>query len=217
MTERIRVLVVDDHPLFLQGVVHSLGSDTGLQVVGETSSGEEALKLARELLPDVVLLDISMPGWSGLVTAQKITTACPATSIVMLTVSEDKDKLIAAFKAGAKAYVLKGVSARELTQVVRRAAGGEVYVSPSLAAEMLVSLTQVPAPDPLQELTERERDILGLIGSGLTNREIGERLFLSEKTIKHYVTNILQKLQVRSRVEAALLASQHERTGARSG
>ncbi len=215
MTEQIRVLVVDDHPLFRQGVVHSLGSDPKLQVVGETSSGEDALRLARELLPDVVLLDISMPGWSGLVTAEKINVACPATTIVMLTVSEDKDKLIAAFKAGARAYVLKGVSARELTNVVQTAAAGEVYVSPSLAAEMLVSLTQGKAPDPLQELTERERNILGLIGSGLMNREIGERLFLSEKTIKHYVTNILQKLQVRSRVEAALLVSQRERTGAR--
>jgi DNA-binding NarL/FixJ family response regulator len=213
MNEQISVLVVDDHPLFRQGVVHSIGTDPGLQVVGETASGEEALRLARELLPDVVLLDISMPGWNGLVTAQKITTACPAITIVMLTVSEDKDKLIAAFKAGARAYVLKGVSARELTQVVRTAASGEVYVSPSLAAEMLVSLTQTKAPDPLQELTDREREILRLIGSGLTNREIGDQIFLSEKTIKHYVTNILQKLQVRSRVEAALLASQHERLG----
>jgi two-component system, NarL family, nitrate/nitrite response regulator NarL len=215
MNEQIRVLVVDDHPLFRQGVVHSLNADPGLNVVGETASGQEALQLARELLPDVVLLDISMPGWNGLVTAEKITTACPATIIVMLTVSEDKDKLFAAFKAGARAYVLKGVSARELTNVVRTAANGEVYVSPSLAAEMLVSLTQGPAPDPLQELTAREREILGLIGAGLTNREIGERIFLSEKTIKHYVTNILQKLQVRSRVEAALLASQHDKASLR--
>lgn len=215
MTEPIRVLVVDDHPLFRQGVVNSLAADPGMSVVGETASGEEALRLARELLPDVVLLDISMPGWSGLVTAQKITTACPATAIVMLTVSEDKDKLFAAFKAGARAYVLKGVSARELAQVVRTAANGDAYVSPSLAAEMLVSLTQGQAPDPLQELTEREREILGLIGAGLTNREIGERIYLSEKTIKHYVTNILQKLQVRSRLEAALLVAQHDKSGLR--
>ncbi len=215
MNEQIRVLVVDDHPLFRQGVVHSLNADPGLTVVGETASGQEALELARELLPDVVLLDISMPGWNGLVTAEKITIACPATTIVMLTVSEDRDKLFAAFKAGARAYVLKGVSARELAHVVRTAANGEVYVSPSLAAEMLLSLTQGKAPDPLQELTEREREILGLIGAGMTNREIGERVFLSEKTIKHYVTNILQKLQVRSRVEAALLASQHDKLVAR--
>ena len=134
MTDSIRVLVVDDHPLFRQGVVHSLGSERDLKIVGEASSGEEALKLACALLPDVVLLDISMPGWGGLITVEKITTACPATKIVMLTVSEDKDKLLAAFKAGARAYVLKGVSARELANVLRSAVAGEVYVSPSLDA-----------------------------------------------------------------------------------
>ena len=207
----IEILVVDDHPLFRQGVVHSLEMDSGFRVVGETSSGEEALALARSLMPDVVLLDVNMPGWGGIVTAEKIAMACPATVIVMLTGSDDKDKLLAALKAGARAYVLKGVSAKELAHVVRSSVAGEVYVSPSIAAEMLVSLTHGKAPDPLQELTDREREILALIGTGLTNREIGEKIFLSEKTIKHYVTNILQKLQVRSRVEAALVASRHGR------
>jgi len=211
MSETISVLVVDDHPLFRQGVVHTLGSVPDLTVVGEATSGEEALKLARELLPDVVLLDISMPGWNGLVTAERISTACPASAIVMLTVSEDKDKLLAAFKSGARAYVLKGVSPQELASVIRSSARGDVYVSPSLAVEMLVSLTRGHAPDSLQELTSREREILRLIGKGLTNREIGAQIFLSEKTIKHHVTNILQKLQVRSRVEAALFAAQHDR------
>jgi len=211
MSETISVLVVDDHPLFRQGVVHTLGSVPDLTVVGEATSGEEALKLARELLPDVVLLDISMPGWNGLVTAERISTACPASAIVMLTVSEDKDKLLAAFKAGARAYVLKGVSPQELANVIRSSARGDVYVSPSLAVEMLVSLTRGHAPDSLQELTSREREILRLIGKGLTNREIGAQIFLSEKTIKHHVTNILQKLQVRSRVEAALFAARHDR------
>ena len=207
MVDLIDILVVDDHPLFREGVVHSLEMDPGFRVVGETASGEEALALARKLLPDVVLLDVSMPGWNGIVTAEKMALACPATAIVMLTGSDDKDKLLAALKAGARGYVLKGVSAKELANVVRSAVAGEVYVSPSIAAEILVSLTHGKALDPLQELTEREREILALIGTGLTNREIGERIFLSEKTIKHYVTNILQKLQVRSRVEAALLAS----------
>nr|WP_316642351.1 response regulator transcription factor [uncultured Roseateles sp.] len=211
MSDTVDILVVDDHPLFRQGVVHSLQMDPAFRIVGEAASGEEALALARALLPEVVLLDISMPGWNGIVTAEKIAMACPATAIVMLTGSDDKDKLLSALKAGARGYVLKGVSARELAHVVRAAVDGEVYVSPSIAAEMLVSLTQGKAPDPLQELTEREREILALIGQGLTNREIGERIFLSEKTIKHYVTNILQKLQVRSRVEAALLASRHPR------
>lgn len=164
-------------------------------------------------MPDLVLLDIGMPGWNGIVTAQKIALACPAAAIVMLTVSDDKDKLLAALKAGARGYVLKGVSAKELQQVARAAVNGEVYVSPSIAAEMLVSLTRAPAPDPLQELTEREREILNLIGTGLTNREIGERISISEKTVKHYVTNILQKLQVRSRVEAALLANRRRPSG----
>ncbi len=207
MSEPIDVLVVDDHPLFRRGVVHSLGAEPGLTVVGEAESGEEALKLAQQLMPDIVLLDISMPGWDGLVTAERIATACPATAIVMLTVSEDPDKLLGAFKAGARSYVLKGVSVQELARVVRAAAAGDAYVSPPLATEMLITLTRERAPDPLQELTPREREILGLIGTGLTNREIGQRVSLTEKTIKHYVTNILQKLQVRSRVEAALYAS----------
>lgn len=209
MTDAIGVLVVDDHPLFRTGVVHALAAEPGIAVVGEAASGEEALELARERLPDVVLLDISMPGWDGLVTAQRIATACPASVIVVLTASENQDRLLGAFKAGARAYVLKGVGVQELARVIRGAVAGEVYVSPPLAAEMLVQLTRGPAPDPLQELTERERTILALIGKGLTNREIGERLGLTEKTIKHYVTNILDKLQVRSRVEAALLASRH--------
>jgi DNA-binding NarL/FixJ family response regulator len=179
--ETISIVVVDDHPLFRQGVVHSLEVEPGFKVVGETSSGEEALERSRAQLPELVLHDNSMPGWSGITTAEKISIACPATAIVMLTVSDDKDKLLAALKAGARGYVLKGVSGRELAQVVRSAVAGDVY----------------------------EREILSLIGTGLTNREIGERIFLSEKTVKHYVTNILQKLQVRSRVEAALVASRH--------
>jgi two-component system nitrate/nitrite response regulator NarL len=213
MGESIGVLVVDDHPLFRNGVVHALGGEPGIEVIGEAASGEEALRLAQELLPDIVLLDVSMPGWDGLVTAERIATACPATAIVMLSASDDQDKLLQAFKAGARGYVLKGVSVQELARVIRGAVAGEVQVSPSLAAEMLVALTRAHAPDPLQELTEREREILGLIGTGLTNRAIGERLALSEKTIKHYVTNILQKLQVRSRVEAALFASRHLKVG----
>jgi two-component system nitrate/nitrite response regulator NarL len=209
MSDRISIVVVDDHPLFRQGVVSALQGEPDFQVVGETDSGEQALQLARTLMPQVMLLDVSMTGWNGIQTAEKVSIACPATAIVMLTVSDDKDRLLAAFKAGARAYVLKGVSAHELARVVRAAAAGEVYVSQSLAGEMLVSLTQGKAPDPLQELTSREREILALIGNGHTNRAIGEKIFLSEQTIKHYVTNILQKLQVRSRVEAALVANRH--------
>jgi DNA-binding NarL/FixJ family response regulator len=207
MAERIRILVADDHPLFREGVVHSLAAQADFEVVGEAASGEEALQLARELVPDVVLLDISMPGWGGIATAEKITIACPAAKVMMLTVMEDESKLLAAFKAGARAYVLKGISAHELAGVVRSVDEGEVYVTPSLAAGILVALSRTAAPqDPLEELSEREAEILKLVVKGLTNREIGEQLHLSEKTIKHYITNILEKLHVRSRMEAAMLA-----------
>jgi DNA-binding NarL/FixJ family response regulator len=209
MVENVRVVVVDDHPLFRQGVVHSLGAAEGITVIGEADSGPGALAMVRDQLPDVVLLDINMPGWNGLVTTEKISSECPATAIVILTSSEDKDTLLEAFKAGAKAYVLKGVSSQELGQVVRTVANGDAYVTPSLAAHMLQSMKKQECADPLRDLTAREYQILSMIGSGMKNREIGDALALAEKTIKRSVTNILQKLQVRSRVEAALLAAKH--------
>ena len=209
MTDPIRVVVADDHPLFREGVVHSLSSKAGITVVGQAETGEQALRLARELLPDVLLLDIAMPGRGGLTTAGQVALACPATKIVMLTVSDNEDTLLAAFKAGARGYLLKGVSARELARVIRAVAGGEVYISPALAVRMLADLTGVKQPDPLSELTPRETEILELVARGLTNREIGERLSLAEKTIKHYMTNVLGKLHVRSRLEAAMLAVHH--------
>ncbi len=214
MIDSIRVLIADDHPLFREGVAHSLAAEPDMALVGQAASGEEVLSLARDLLPDVLLLDIAMPGKGGLAAAAEIAAACPETKIVMLTVSEHEDDLLAAFKAGARGYVLKGVSARDLANVVRAVASGEVYVSPSLAAGMLVEMTRGRLPDPLNELTEREREILQRVAQGLTNREIGERLHLAEKTVKHYMTNVLGKLHVRSRVEAALLAA---RRGASDG
>ena len=207
MPETITILVADDHPLFREGVVHSLASQPDFEIVGQAACGEDALRMACDLVPDVVMLDITMPGWGGIVTAEKIAAACPATKVIMLTVMEDESKLLASFKAGARAYVLKGVSSQELARVIRSVAQGEVYVTPSLAAGILVTLTRASMPqDPLEGLTERESEILKLVVQGLTNREIGDRLHLSEKTIKHYITNILEKLHVRSRMEAAMLA-----------
>ncbi|MGB5061245.1 MAG: response regulator transcription factor [Candidatus Promineifilaceae bacterium] len=211
MTDTIRILIADDHPLFRQGVAMSLATVADFTVVGEAGTGEEAFTLAAELLPDVLLLDITMPGEGGIAAARRITAVWPVVRIIMLTVSEDQDNLIAALKAGARGYVLKGVSARELANAVRTVAEGDVYISPSLAGGILYEMTHAPTQqyDPLSSLTDREREILGLVADGLTNREIGEKLHLAEKTIKHYMTNVLQKLQVRSRVEAALLAQKH--------
>lgn len=205
MTDTIRLVVADDHPLFRAGVVASLEAAPDLEVVSQASDAAEALAMAREHLPDVVLLDIAMPG-GGLNAARDIAAACPATRVVMLTVSEDEDDLLAAMKAGASGYVLKGAGASELIGVIRSVNAGQVYVAPALAWGLLREMSK-PRTSPLDELTARERDVLELVASGLGNQEIGDRLGLAEKTIKHYMTNILGKLQVRSRVEAALLAA----------
>ena len=144
-----------------------------------------------------------------IIAAHQINTHWPIIRIMMLTVAEDQDNLMAALKAGARGYVLKGVSARELANAVRSVAGGDVYISPSLAGGILFEMTQSQPDDLIGSLTEREKQILNLVAEGLTNREIGEQLHLAEKTIKHYMTNVLQRRQVRSRVEAALLAQKH--------
>jgi DNA-binding NarL/FixJ family response regulator len=209
MTEPIRIVIADDHPLFREGVCHSLAAEPDLAVVGQAESGEEALSMAMDLVPDVVLLDIGMPGWGGLVTVEKLSQACPATKVVMLTAFDDEDRLLAAFKGGARGYVVKGVGAHDLANIVRLVAAGDVYVSRSLAASLLGELTgeRPHDPDPLSELSERERQVLSLVAEGQTNREIGEHVHLAEKTVKNHMTNILGKLRVRSRVEAALLAT----------
>jgi two-component system, NarL family, nitrate/nitrite response regulator NarL len=209
MTDPIRVIVADDHPLFREGVINSLGAATDLQVIGQADNAQDAVRLVREELPDVALLDVTMPGGGGIEAARRIAAACPATRIVMLTVSEDEDDLLEAMKAGASGYVLKGVSAGELASVVRTVSSGEVYVAPSLAFGLLREMSRPRESDPLAELSSRERQVLELVGEGLSNQEIGLKLGLAEKTIKHYMTNILTKLQVRSRVEAALLAARH--------
>jgi len=207
MTEPIRIVIADDHPLFREGVFHSLSAEPDLAVVGQAESGEEALRLATEFAPDVVLLDIGMPGWGGLATVEKLSQACPATKVVMLTAFDDEDRLLAAFKGGARGYVVKGVGTHDLANIVRLVAAGDVYVSRALAASLLGELTGGRPQDPLSELSERERQVLSFVAEGLTNREIGERVHLAEKTVKNHMTNILGKLRVRSRVEAALLAS----------
>lgn len=204
----VRILVADDHPLFREGVLHSLGADSHFEVIAQASSGEEAVEMAQRLRPDLVLLDITMPRMGGIEAAARIAVNAPDVRIMMLTVSGNQENLMAALKAGAHGYVLKGVSASELRAITRRVAEGEAYVTPALAAELLTEFSRPPVPDSLSDLTARESEVLKLLSQGLTNREIGEHLHLAEKTIKHHMSNILQKLHVRTRTEAALMAVQ---------
>jgi len=213
--EKIRLVIIDDHPIFREGVASILGSEPDIEIVGQGTSADDAIRLTRDFLPDVLLLDINMPG-GGLQAAQVISISYPVVKIIILTGSDDKDVVVSALKAGAQAYVLKGVAARELNGILHMVYEGEGYVSPSLAAHLLSEITsphrQQPAvKDNFDDLTEREMQILQLIAVGTSNKEIGQKLFLTEKTIKHYVTNILQKLHVRNRVQAALLAMEKTR------
>lgn len=213
MSSPIRILLADDHPLFREGVAHSLGAEPDFEVIAQAGSGEEAVELAHRWHPDMVLLDVTMPGMGGVAAAGKIAASAPEVRIMMLTVSENRENLMAALRAGAHGYVLKGVSASELRAITRRVAGGEAYVTPALAADMLTEFSHPHPADSFSELTARETKILKLLSQGLTNREIGEAMHLAEKTVKHYMTSILHKLHVRSRTEAALIAVQHGVSG----
>jgi two-component system nitrate/nitrite response regulator NarL len=215
MTENaIRILVVDDHPMFCEGVSRSLSEQPDLDVCGEGASADEAIRLDRELRPDVILLDLSMPG-GGLHALRLILEQSPDARVVVLTASEADEDVLMALKSGARGYVLKGVPATTLIEVVRGAVAGESYVSPALAARILAELRTVApvvhspekesSQDMLASLTRREEEILKLVAAGNSNKEVARRLDLQEKTIKHHMTRILQKLNVRNRTEAAML------------
>jgi DNA-binding NarL/FixJ family response regulator len=214
VTEALRVLVADDHPLFLDGLVATLGLAPGVEVVGKAQDGPSAARLAVELVPDVALLDMAMPG-GGLVAAREITESTPATRVVILTASEDEDDLLGAMKAGARGYVLKGVSGGELVRILFSVHAGEVYVAPGLAWGLLHELTKPRPVGRFDELTAREREVLELVAAGQSNGEIGGQLGIAEKTVKHHMTSILSKLQVASRVEAATLVARFN--GGRKG
>lgn len=206
MTEPITIVIADDHPLFRGGVARTLAESGRFDVLGEGGSAAEALELVAEHLPDIALLDISMPG-DGLAAAREIGRRFPAVRIVMLTVSEADEDVLTALEAGARGYALKGIGAEELTRTLTDVASGASYVSPALAARVLQAMQREPRrTDPMAELSKREEAILRLVSQGRSNKEIGRELSLQEKTVKHYMTNILQKLQVRNRVEAAVLA-----------
>jgi len=211
MGERISVVLADDHPLFREGVARTLVEHAECDVLAECASADEALEAVREHLPDVALLDISMPG-GGVEAARLIAAACPVVKILMLTVSENESDVMEALEAGACGYVLKGIGGEELARIIQTIHQGGVYVSPELASRMLVEAKDrrnAGALDPFSDLTAREEQILKQVARGQSNKEIAQAFSLSEKTVKHYMTNILQKLQVRNRVEAAIKAKDH--------
>ena len=212
MSGSIRVVLVDDHPIYREGVARTLADAGGIEVVGQAADGEAAVSVVIATRPDLVLLDISMPKGGGLPALTRIVQLDAAPKVAMLTASEEDDDLMQALRLGALGYVLKGVGAGELVEVVRGLADGQSYVSPGLAGRLLVGMRSrgAAAPaNPMEDLTKREEDILRLVALGLSNREVGQTLELQEKTVKHYMTAILQKLHVRNRVEAAMLAREH--------
>lgn len=211
--EPIRIVVADDHPLYREGVARSLAGDPALLVVGQATDARTAAEMVERLSPDVVLLDISMPEGGGIAALRRIAMLPAPPKAAMLTVSEDDDDVMQALKAGAIGYILKGVGSRELVDIVKDLARGQSYVSPALAARILNAMRGDAASrreaKPIDDLSKREEDILKLVAAGQSNKEVGLALNLQEKTVKHYMTSILQKLHVRNRVEAAVLAQEH--------
>jgi DNA-binding NarL/FixJ family response regulator len=209
MTDTIRIAVVDDHPLYREGVVSVLQHAGGFNVVGQGGTRHDAISIANSHFPDMMLVDITMPG-GGIEAVRAISENRPVVKVIMLTASERQDDVAAALEAGARGYILKGISGGDLVNVMRSIHRGESYVSPGLAARLLTQLRRRPADaeaeEDLADLTVREEEILGHVSAGLTNKEIAIRLGISEKTVKHYMTNIMQKLQVRNRVEAVMTA-----------
>lgn len=209
MSAKIRVAVVDDHPIFRLGLLQTVRQDAGMEVVAEGTCAQDAVRIATEQMPDVILLDIHMPG-GGVEAAKAISAIGGATRIVMLTVSEQDKDVLNSLEAGALGYVLKGVSGPDLLRTVRAISRGETFIMPGLAARLLRQFQRKPAANRTGHaddpgLSAREEQILNQVARGLTNKEIANQLTLSEKTVKHYMTNVMQKLQVRNRVEAVLV------------
>jgi DNA-binding NarL/FixJ family response regulator len=202
-SEKIRVLLVDDHHVVRQGLVMFLGLDPELQVVGEAADGAQAVQLADQVKPDVILMDILMPVMDGLTAIQKIKQAHPEIEIIALTSVLEDDKVYKAVHAGAMGYLLKDTRADELAKAIKAASRGEVQLHPEAAKRLI---REVRMPESPEKLTERETEVLRLIAKGLSNKDIAMQLVVSEKTVKTHVSNVLAKLHLPSRTQAALYA-----------
>ncbi|KAA3654249.1 MAG: DNA-binding response regulator [Proteobacteria bacterium] len=212
MSERIRVLLVDDHGLFRSGIKALLKRSEEFEVIGEAADGLEGAKRAKQLQPDVVLLDLHMPGVGGQDALKLILEDVPDTQVLMLTVSEDSEDLLATLHAGATGYLLKNIEAETLIDAIRMASRGEPVVSPLMMGKLLASraggraAAPAQADDELDKLTPRERDILACIAKGQSNKQIARNLEVAESTVKIHVQSILKKLHLSSRVQAAVFA-----------
>jgi DNA-binding NarL/FixJ family response regulator len=208
--EQIRVLIADDHPLFRDGLRTLLQSGSDTEVVGEAATGEEIITQAGMLQPDVILMDINMPGINGIEATRRILHTSPHISILIVTMYEDDDSVFAAMRAGARGYLLKGADQEETLRAIKAVSRGEAIFSPAIAKRLIryfsPTRTAATPPQAFPELTEREREILTLLSQGHNNAEIAQRLVLSPKTVRNHLSNIFNKLQVADRAQAIIRA-----------
>lgn len=206
-----RILIADDHPVLRSGLRVLLGADPDLEVVGEAGTGEETLRLAEELRPDVVLLDIGMPGESGIGTVRRLKAELPALKVLFLTMHEEEGMLLEALNAGGDGYLIKRADEAEIVQAIRAVRRGDVYVHPAMTRALLSQAETTERPqEPVEPLTRREIDVLRLLARGNTNRQIAELLALSVRTIENHRANLMGKLGLSSRVELVTYAEEHD-------
>ena len=206
MSDRIGVLIVDDHPVVREGLRTYLNTQDDIEVVGEAGDGRECVDLVRDLVPDIVLMDLVMPGTDGIEATRRVRDASPSTKVVVLTTFDSDEKVFPAIKAGAAGYLLKDVQAAVIADAIRRVHAGDALLHPTVAAKLMQEVASSQRRSAPGELTERELDVLRHIAKGMSNREIARALVVTEKTVKTHVSNILAKLHLADRTQAALYA-----------
>jgi two-component system, NarL family, response regulator LiaR len=204
--DKISLIIVDDHAIVRQGLRTYLELQADIEVLGEANNGQEAIAMARDMLPDIVLMDLVMPGTDGVEATRAITAAVPSTKVIVLTSFSEDEKVFASIKAGAQGYLMKDVLPSELVRAIRTVNRGEAQLDPEIARKLMQEFTNPQPTVPKHDLTEREMEVLRLIAQGKSNKDISEELVLSEKTVKTHVSNILQKLHLSDRTQAAVYA-----------